>query len=429
MILSEMFKFNKTNLKKTLSLNLLLITFISSNLTACKSKEAKVSASASVAPVLTVAVYKPQQKVVKQTLEVTGSLAAWDLLSVQPSVNGLKVMSIYTDAGQNVTKGQILVKLDDSILKAQLAASQASLENAKAQLSKARNPNRQEDILRERAAVTQAKANLDNARDNAERYDTLYKQGAVSRIERDTRQTTFETSQALYNQEVQRLNLLMAGSRSEDIRIAEAAVSSVNAQIQQINVQLAQTEVKAPDSGLVSERMVHLGDVSSAATKMFSIIRNNRFELQAKAPETDLRFIKVGDTVSISSDANPNLKTSGKVRQIGPGIDPTTRQGIVKIDVAYVPGMQTGQFIKGNIVVGSAKRIIVPTKSVINTEGNPQVFVVVDSIAHSKKIVTGVTQGNMVEVKSGLSLNDQIISDGAGFIKEGDKVKVVYNNK
>ncbi|MBC7476424.1 MAG: efflux RND transporter periplasmic adaptor subunit [Candidatus Sericytochromatia bacterium] len=408
-----------------------MMIFISSGVLGCnsKAKDKKVNASSSPPPVLTVSTFKPEFKVIQKNLNVTGTLAAWDLLSISPSANGLKVIGIYAESGESVNKGQILIKLDDASLIAQLASTRARLASSQAQLDKVRNPNRSQDVLRQEAALIQAKASLDNARDNAKRYELLYSQGAVSRIDSDTRKTTFETSQALYNQELERLNLLKAGARSEDIRIAQASVADISAQIQQLNVQLSQTIVKAPDSGLVLDRMVHLGDVSSSAAKLFTVIRNNRFELQAKIPELDLNSIKIGDSVSISSDANSSLKTTGKIRQIGPGVDQASRQAIVKIDVVYVKGMQTGQFIKGVVNIGESKGIMIPTKSIINTDGNAQVFVVNNSVAKARPITTGTIRDKLVEVKKGLSINDEIINEGAGFIKDGDVVKVVYNDK
>lgn len=396
----------------------------------CKS-EAKIETKntenkVSQIPVLTVTAIQPTTKKVEKTLSVTGNLAAWDMVYVQASANGLKVMNIFADSGDYVSKGQTLVQLDDSMIRAQLASARARLANAEAQLAKAKNPNRDQDILRQKAALEQAKANLNNAKENAQRYQGLYDQGAISRFELDARKTALQTSEALYSQEEQRLSLILAGSRTEDISIAQASVADALAQIQQLNVQLSQTVVKAPDSGLVLERQVHLGDVSSSVSKMFSVVRNNRFELQAKVPESDLKSIKVGSSVNISSDADSSIKSSGHVRQIGPGVDTTTRQAIVKIDVNYVKGMQTGQFLRGTVGLGSDTSIVVPSKAIVNQEGIAKIFSIDEkSVANLKTIETGVRSGELIEVKSGLTTKDRIIVDGIGFLRDGDLVKVV----
>jgi HlyD family secretion protein len=410
------------------SIMALLLTI---NISACNSEaktdKTKISDNATPAPVLTVTAVKPEYKSITTSLNVTGTIAAWDLLSVSPSISGLKIMDIYTESGNTVHKGQVLVKLDDSMIQTQLISCRARLANAEAQLAKARQPNRNQDISRQKAALAQAQANLDNARTNSSRFEALYTQGAISKADLDMRRTTLETAESLYNQEKQRLSLLVEGARIEDINIAQATVTEARGALEQLKVQLAQTSVISPADGLVLERMAHLGDISSSMNKLFTIVRNNRFELQAKVPETDLKLINTGATVEISSDADPDLKTAGTVRQIGPGIDQTNRQAIVKIDLNYVKGMQTGQFVKGKITLGSSKRLIIPAKSIINTDGTEQVFVLDKTIASSRAVKTGTRSGNMVEIISGLKDSDQIIGEGAGFIRDGDTVKIATN--
>ena len=411
-----------------------IILSLAISMSSCKSetkKDAeKEKAQTAQTPVLTVTAINPSTKRLEKTLSVTGNLAAWDMVYVQAATNGLKVINIYADSGDFVSKGQILVQLDDSMIKAQLASAKAKLANSQAQLSKAKNPNRDQDVLRQRASLDQAKANLDNAKENAQRYESLHSQGAVSRFEADAKKTAFDTTQALYRQEEQRLSLILAGSRTEDVSIAQSSVADAQAQIQQLNVQLSQTVVRAPDGGMVFERQVHLGDVSSTMNRMFAVVRNNRFELQAKVPESDLRLINIGAPVSISSDVNIGLKSSGKVRQIGPGVDTTTRQAIVKVDVNYVKGMQTGQFLRGTVGLGSQESLVVPSKAIVNQEGIAKIFSVDNkSIANLKTIQTGIRNGDFVEVKAGLTKNDKIVIDGIGFLRDGDLVKVVKAEK
>lgn len=416
--------------KKIISSMMSVLFVASLGISGCKSeakadKTTESTASKSVLPVLTVNTIKPNIKEIEKSLNVTGTIMAWDQINVQSSVNGLKVSNIYGEAGDFISKGQTLVKLDDSLLNAQLASAKASLANAEAQLAKVKNPNREQDIAGQQAVLDQMQANYQNALSNYERYESMYTQGAVSKIDLDTRKTALDTAEASLRQQKERLDLMKEGSRSEDIRIAQASVSSVLAQIQQINVQLSQTIIKAPDSGMIYERQVKLGDVSSTMNKLFTIVRNNRFELQAKIPESDLKLVKVGSNVEIESDVNNDFKTKGKVRQIGPSVDSVTRQVIVKIDVDYVKGMLPGQFMKGKISLGKTKSLVIPSKAVFNNEGISKIFTVKNSVASSKTIETGTKIGDFVEIKSGLQPNDEIVLNGVGFLKDGDPIKVV----
>lgn len=388
-------------------------------------KDTKIS---SIAPALTVATQKVSFKEIEKKLNVTGSIAAWDMINLKSTSNGLKIIDIYAESGDYVKKGQLLVKFDDSMLLAQLKSSKARLINAEAQLSKIKNPNRNQDLEAQKASIDQIQANLDNAKSNMDRFDQLYKQGAVSKADFDLRKTTYDTTEAQLRQAKERLSLMVEGSRSEDIKIAESSVSDVKAQIEQLNVQLGQTKIYAPDDGLIMERFVKLGDVSSSAVNLFTIVRKNRFEFQAKVPEIDIKNLKVGDIVNVTSDANKLLKTKGSIRQIGPGIEQASRQTIVKIDVDYVKGLQTGQFVTGEVNIGKSKSITVPNKSIVNIDGMNKIFIVDEkSIVTSKTVMTGERTKDFVQILSGLNDKEQIITEGAGFLKDGDFVKVVAN--
>lgn len=390
-----------------------------------EQKETKIN---SIAPSLTVATQKVSFKEIEKKLNVTGSIAAWDMINLKSTSNGLKILDIYAESGDYVKKGQILVKFDDSMLLAQLKSSNARLVNAEAQLSKIKNPNRNQDLEAQKASIDQIKANLDNAKSNMDRFEQLYKQGAVSKADFDLRKTTYDTTEAQLRQAKERLSLMVEGSRNEDIKIAESSVSDVKGQIEQLNVQLSQTRIYAPDDGLIMERFVKLGDVSSSAVNLFTIVRKNRFEFQAKVPEIDIKNLKVGDIVNVTSDANKLLKTKGAIRQIGPGVEQSSRQTIVKIDVDYVKGLQTGQFVTGEVNIGKTKSITVPNKSIVNIDGMNKVFIVDEkSIVSSKSVMTGERTKDFVQILSGINDKEQIITEGAGFLKDGDFVKVISN--
>lgn len=420
---------SKNKIGKWFFLSSVLLCF--SVVQGCSKSESKddkkkdASSTAKISPALTVTTESIQQKDISRTLNVTGSLAAWDMLSVKSPANGLKLLDIYVESGDYVKKGQLLVRLDDSMILAQLQSARARLANVQAQLQKAKKPNRSQEVETQKALIDQIEASLKNAKDNMERFASLNKQGAVSKADYDLRKTTYDTNEAQLRQAQERLSLMLEGSRKEDISIAESSVADSMAQIAQLNVQLNQTKIYAPDDGLIMERFAKLGDVSSSAMNLFTMVRKNRFELQAKVPETDLKNIKVGGTVTITSDANEKLKTTGKVRQIGPLVDQNTRQAIVKIDVDYKKGMLTGQFMKGEISLGKVNSFVVPAKAILNTEGISKIFVVKDSMAILKTIKTGANSGDFIEVKSGLSDKDKIIVNGVGFLRDGDTVKVV----
>src|SRR5262249_39280790 len=149
------FKGQNRRKNSTALLKPVIALLVTLQITGCNSEaktDKKASDAATPAPVLTVTSVNPSFKNVTQTLNVNGTIAAWDLLSVSPSVNGLKVISIFAESGDSVHKGQLLAKLDDSMLNAQLLSARARLINAEAQLAKAKQPNRSQDVTRQKEA-------------------------------------------------------------------------------------------------------------------------------------------------------------------------------------------------------------------------------------------------------------------------------------
>jgi len=196
-----------------------------------------------------------ERRPVASTLEATGTVAAADLLPVLPQATGIQIQQVRVDEGDTVTAGQVIAVLDNSVLQAQLNQAQAQVVSAQA-------------VVRQRqAAVAQAHATLAEAQSNRSRYTGLAREGAISRQELESRTTTAATAH-------EQVRLAQA-----DVSSALAEVQSRRAQVQQLQTQLEQTLVRAPAAGLVAERIARVGDVTNGTQKLFSIIRDGALEL------------------------------------------------------------------------------------------------------------------------------------------------------
>lgn len=389
---------------------------------ACKHEAPKQSTEAPA--VLTVSVQPAAVKPLGHSLDMTGSVAAWDPLPVMPAANGLRITRVLSEEGDTVKQGQLLAQLDDATLRAQLAAAEARGASADAQLAKMRNPNRRQDLATAEAALAQAQANVASARDAYNRFKELQAEGGVSAADMVARQATLDAASATAEQARQRLSLTREGSRSEDIRIAEAAAAEAHANVQQLRTELDQTRVTAPADGQVVKRDAHLGDVSSVGRALFQLVRDNRLEVQATIPETDMGQVHVGDAVTVSSDARPGLHATGKVRLISPAVDQTSRQATVKVDLPENSGFQVGMFVRAQAQLATTSSLVVPAAAVITRENGSQVFVLDGAIAHSRPVVPGPRAGGEIAIQQGLKPGDQVITAGVGFLKDGDKVDV-----
>ena len=415
------------------------------------AREAAVKVErANSAAVLTVELNTVQARDFERKLLVSGTVWAWDPVQVGSEVNGLKVQSVLVDDGDHVKRGQLLAKLNSSIIEAQLAKKKANLLGAKASLLKAIQPYRAEDltslryayhqsqanIAQEEANLVRAQANYSEAAENAKRYTGLANQGAVSAEDADNRSTqakVFPAEVQNCEQKVKaiklaaqqandRLTMGISGGRREDIEISKSQLAEIAANIAELDSQLVQTSIQAPCDGLVLKRSVHIGDISSTNKVMFDLVRDCRLELRANLPEADIGVVKPGQVVRIGD-------VDAHVREISPMIDQDTRLGMVRVDLPLKTHLRPGNFVKGEIGLGKAKVSAIGSSSVVYKDNRAIAYTVDQSGTNNKVrmhfIEVGGRDGDYIEVLSGLQVGDKVVAKGAGFIKDGDVVNVI----
>ena len=213
-----------------------------------------------------------------------------------------------------------------------------------------------------------------------------------------------------------------------------SSVSSDEARLEEKQTQLSQTLVKAPANGILAERIARVGDVSSSSKKLFSIIKDNQLELQLEVPETQLPQVKIGTKVNISSDADSRIKISGIVRQIAPLVNEQTREATVKIDLPNSDLLRPGMFLRAKITTATNQGLKIPAKAVLpQTDGQSIVYVLQsNNKVKAMPVEVGKILGKNsdlanaeIEVKKGLDLGNKVVLAGAGYLKDGDIVKVI----
>ncbi|MFP4100081.1 efflux RND transporter periplasmic adaptor subunit [Coleofasciculus sp.] len=396
----------------------------------------------SSAPSQSVTVAQVTSESVNRSLDATGSVAAFEMSPVMSQATGLQIQQVLVEQGQVVKAGQLLARLDDSVLQAQLSQAQASVAQAEARLAELRAGSRNEEIARAKeavrsaeSAVEAAESDLELARTRVDRNKILQAEGAIARDrldevynqERSTR-SQLEQAQARLREANQQLAQLQAGPRREVITQAEAQLAQAQAQVQSTMAQLNNTRIVAPVSGKIAERNARVGDVTSGSQTLFKIIENGRLELIAKVPETQLAQIQPGQSVTITSDADSSLQLSGKVREIDPMIDEASRQAQVKIDLPTSATLKPGMFLRASITTSAAPGLTLPAKAILpQSDGSAIAYIVQpDNTVKAQPVEVGELLGNnRVEIKSGLSGSDGVVVKGAAYLKDGDKVNVV----
>jgi RND family efflux transporter MFP subunit len=184
----------------------------------------------------------------------------------------------------------------------------------------------------------------------------------------------------------------------------------------------------APDSGIISSRSATVGAVVGVGTELFRLIRQGRLEWRAEVTAAELSRIQPGAPVQVKAANGSEL--TGRVRTVGPTIDPQTRNALVYVDLppslsANAP-FKAGMFASGAFDLGSSSALTVPQQAVAVRDGFSYVFRVnPDQRVSQVKVGTGRRLGDQVEIVSNLPPDAQIVATGAGFLNDGDLVRTV----
>jgi HlyD family secretion protein len=320
---------------------------------------------------LTITTASAKQGTVNSNVIYNGNVAAWQEASVAAEVGGLRVSQVFANIGDSVTKGQLLVRLNDASVQSELAA--------------------------QRAAVADAQAQLADARANADRARQLDKTGAISASQIEQYFTAEKTAKA-------RLDAAAARAQSDQLRLNNA-------------------RIVAPDSGVVSVKTATVGSVLQPGQELFRIIKNGRLEFRADVPSSELGRIKLKQVVAV--EAGDNLKTTGTVRAIAPTVDPQTRNAIVYIDLASGSAIKAGMFAKGQFDLGQSNAVLVPNSAIIRRDGLEYIFLLENNDKVKQvKVQTGSRLDDQIEVR-GVTVGAKVATTGVGFLADGDTVKVV----
>ncbi len=327
------------------------------------------------ATALTVDVVSPRQVTMVLRLAASGSVTARDELSIGSDASGARLLEVKVDVGAQVKRGQLLARGDDTQLLAQIAQQDAQIRQARAEL-------------------TQAEANL-------ERAERIKDSGVYSVEAVQTRRT---------------------GAKA-----AAAKLDLVQAQRRELEVQLAHTRVYAPADGVIARRSATLGAVMQPGAELFRLIRDDELEWRAEVPDHALQGVKPGAAVRVHLDETHAVE--GRVRLVAPTVDAHTRNGLIYVSLPRGTPLKAGGHAQGELEIGSATLPALPESVFFHRDGQAFVYVLGEhGVARLTRVETGARQQGLVEVR-GLGPATQVVATGAGFVKDGERVRVAAPSK
>jgi HlyD family secretion protein len=267
-------------------------------------------------------------------VSASGTIEATEI-RVSAKVGG-EILELSVEEGSQVSKGQVLARIDHAALDLQLAQARAGQVLAQAQLALLLKGARSEDIQQAQETLIQAEENLRLAREDAERMKGLLASGSATQKQHDDAAARFVVAQAQYNAASQALRKLQNLARPEEVQAAQARVDQARAAVQLLEMSIADAELIAPRDGLVTERLVEPGELVAPGTTLLVLADLARVELEVFVSEPDLSRVSLGQPVSVRIDGPPPNSFSGRISRIASEAEFTpkniqTRQERVKL--------------------------------------------------------------------------------------------------
>ncbi len=304
-------------------------------------------------------------------LTASGNLVSREEAGVASELAGYRIAEVDADEGDWVKKGQPLAKLDDTLLRAQIAQAEAN-------------------YLQQQVAGQRAQQEADRVKglDNA---------GILSQEQ--------------------------ISERRLQAKAGQAGVQAAKAQLDDLKTRDAQMVIRAPVSGRVLERTARPGDTSAVATTLYRIARDGLVEFDAEVSQADLANIRVGEPVEV--DLPSDAKVMGHVRFISPRVDVQTGLGHVRVALPVREDLRPGGFARG-VFLSAVHPVPVAPESAIHFDANGASVMVIDAEdrVHRAPIQTGQRAGGYVQLVQGPPVGSRVALGGGAFVLDGDKVRV-----
>ena len=329
------------------------------------------AASETIKPALTVTTVLPEAIQWSERVTASGQVLAWQEAIIGAEIGGVRLVELQANIGDRVKKGELLARLADEMLLA--------------------------DVNQQQASLNESAARYKEAAENSQRAAKIKDSGVLSA------------------QELQQF--------TNAAEIAKAQMESAAARLESSKLKLRYTRIIAPDDGLISARSATLGTVAQVGAELFRLIRQDKLEWRAELTDVQLQQVHVGQKVQVRTGLSDTVQ--GEVTRIAPSVDTSTRNGYVYIALAENKTLRAGTFTQGEFELGKSNALTLPQSAVVIRDGYSYVYRVgTDARVIQTKVTIGRRQGDRVEISTGLAAGSTVVASGTGFLNDGDPVRI-----
>ncbi len=387
----------------------------------CKAKDA-------AAPEVQVTVQAEHPEVGQLTEHILAdaTLAPLAQAALSPKI-GAPIKRFYVQRGSHVKAGQLLAVLENRDLQAAALDNAGTYHAAEAAYKTETEAQVPEDFQKAQLDVAQTKANLHLNQSIVNGRQQLFAQGAIPGRDLDTAKAGLVQAQAAYDTATKHLESVKLVSRKASLQQAEGQLTSAKGKYLGAEAQASYAEIHSPISGVVTDRSLFPGETAAAGTPLLTVMDTSALLAKVHLAQMVTQRLKLGDEAAVSV---PGLKDAvpAKVTLISPALDPgsTTVEVWLRLDNhkgALKVGTPVRSSIDGKSVPSALK---IPLTAVLTAQDGTKSVMAVgsDGAAHRKPVSLGIQDGDDVQITSGLTSADLVITSGAYGLDEGTKVKV-----
>ena len=398
-------------------LNIILIGLFAALLISCGKKR---EIAKQIAPVVQgVRVETVQTSPIEDSYEATGTVRSRTTSVIAAKVMG-SITAMHVHEGDRVRAGQVLVEIDSRDARTGVVRAQAGVREAQNGLDEV-----DRNIRAAESGKAAADANKSLAASTLNRYQKLFERGSVSPQEFDEVKTRYEVAEA-ESRRAERMIQSITARRNQIL----ARIDQAKADVSGAQVGVGYSRITSPINGIVVLKQADVGYMATPGAPLLTIESSSNYRLEAAVEESQIGKIRQGAAARVQIDTLGGGEMSGVVDQIVPASDPQSRSYTVKITIPSeaVGGgtspVRSGLFGKVRFVTGQAEALIIPLKAILERGQLAGVYVVdAAGVAHLRLVKTGKTYGEQVEVLSGLSAGEQIVTEGVGAVSDGSRVR------
>ncbi|QDF97115.1 hypothetical protein CJ010_11545 [Azoarcus sp. DD4] len=362
----------RTRLFDTPALRTVLLVGVAAALVGCgKGGPPGAAPAHEEASLLTVEVVQAQAQLWPQTVQANGAIEAWQEIIVSPETGGLRIAELRVDVGAVVKRGDLLARLADDTVRAELRKQEAT--------------------------VAQARASYEEARSNYRRARATENSGALS------------------DQQIEAYRIAE--------QTAKATLDAAAADRDSARLKLAQTRITAVDDGVVVSKSGVLGNVAAAGAELYRVIRRGRLEWRPEVDARQLAAIGVGDTAQLTLP--DGRRVEGKVRLTGPTLNDGTGRATVYVTLDEASGARRGMFASGILRSGDSAALTLPQSAITRRDGRAYVWLLQEGEhVAGRAVQTGRQLGERIEILSGVTPQERVVLSGGAFLSEGARVTI-----